>query len=200
MKCQGAWGSGTGYVEFQDVKVPVNHLIGEENQGFKVMMYNFNYERLRNASCASRFSRVLLEESMRYAFKRKTFGKRLIDHPVIRLKLAHMARQCESTHNWLENIVLQTTLMPRQQVNTQLAGGIALLKAQCSIVMEYCAREAAQIFGGLAYTRGGQGEKVERLYREVKAFAIPAGSEEIVLDLGIRQAMKSYEQNRKSKM
>lgn len=45
--------------------------------------------------------------------------------------------------------------------------------------------------GGLAYTRGGQGEKVERLYREVRAFAIPAGSEEIMLDLGIRQAIKS---------
>ncbi len=42
----------------------------------------------------------------------------------------------------------------------------------------------------LAYTRGGQGEKVERLYREVRAYAIPAGSEEIMLDLGIRQAIK----------
>ena len=39
--------------------------------------------------------------------------------------------------------------------------------------------------------RGGQGEKVERLYREVRAYAIPGGSEEILLDLGIRQAMKA---------
>ena len=42
-------------------------------------------------------------------------------------------------------------------------------------VMEYCAREAAQIFGGLSYSRGGQGEKVERLNREVRAMAIPGG-------------------------
>jgi alkylation response protein AidB-like acyl-CoA dehydrogenase len=42
----------------------------------------------------------------------------------------------------------------------------------------------------LAYTRGGQGEKVERLYREVRAFAIPGGSEEIMLDLGVRQSVK----------
>jgi hypothetical protein len=42
----------------------------------------------------------------------------------------------------------------------------------------------------LAYTRGGQGEKVERLYREVKAFSIPGGSEEIMLDLGIKMATK----------
>ena len=41
--------------------------------------------------------------------------------------------------------------------------------------------------------RGGQGEKIERIYREVRAFAIPGGSEEIMLDLGIRQSMKLYE-------
>ena len=57
-------------------------------------------------------------------------------------------------------------------------------------VFEYCARESAQIFGGLSYTRGGQGEKVERLNREVRAMAIPGGSEEIMLDLGVRQTEK----------
>ena len=47
--------------------------------------------------------------------------------------------------------------------------------------------QAAQIFGGASYVRGGQGEKVERLYREVRAYAIPGGSEEIMLDLAVRQ-------------
>jgi len=59
--------------------------------------------------------------------------------------------------------------------------------------MEYCAREAAQIFGGLSYSRGGQGEKVERLNREVRAMAVPGGSEEIMLDLGVKQAKKVAE-------
>ena len=79
----------------------------------------------------------------------------------------------------------------------QLGGPIALLKGHASIVMEYCAREAAQIFGGLAYTRGGQGGAVERLYREVRAYAIPAGSEEIMFDLAIRQSMKQYQASQK---
>jgi alkylation response protein AidB-like acyl-CoA dehydrogenase/predicted heme/steroid binding protein len=193
MKCQGVWASGTTYITFENVKVPVENIIGKENEGFKAIMYNFNYERLGSIRAANRFSRVLLEESMRYAFKRKTFGKHLIEHPVIRLKLAHMARMCESTHSWVENVVYQTTKMSRAEVNATLGGSIALLKAQASITMEYCAREAAQIFGGLAYTRGGQGEKVERLYREVRAYAIPAGSEEIMLDLGVRQAMKQQQ-------
>lgn len=55
---------------------------------------------------------------------------------------------------------------------------------------EFCAREAVQIFGGLGYTRGGQAAKVERLYREVKGFIIIGGSEEIMLDLGIKMASR----------
>ena len=68
-----------------------------------------------------------------------------------------------------------------------LGGATALLKAQSTKTFEFCAREAAQIFGGASYVRGGQGEKVERLYREVRAYAIPGGSEEIMLDLAVRQ-------------
>ena len=110
---------------------------------------------------------------------------------VIRFKLANMARQVESAHAWLENITFQMKTLSHSESNRILGGPIALLKAHASLVFELCAREAAQIFGGLAYTRGGQGEKVERLYREVRAFAIPAGSEEIMLDLGVRMALKT---------
>ncbi len=66
---------------------------------------------------------------------------------------------------------------PTQSANTKefeksLGGSIALAKANSSVVLEFCAREAAQIFGGLAYTRGGQGEKVERIYRDVLAYKV----------------------------
>jgi alkylation response protein AidB-like acyl-CoA dehydrogenase len=190
MKCSGVWPSGTAFVTFEDVKVPVENLIGQENQGFKYIMYNFNHERWSITAEAARFARVCFEEAYRYAFKRKTFGQRLIDHPVIRYKLAQMARQVEATWSWVEAVTYQLCTMPPEVARERLGGPLALLKAQATQTFEYCAREAAQIFGGLAYTRGGQGEKVERLYREVRAFAIPAGSEEIMLDLGIRQAMK----------
>ena len=193
MKCQGVWSSGTTYITLDDVKVPKAHLIGKENEGFKYIMYNFNHERWGICVQASRFSRVCLEEAMRYAFKRRTFGKLLIEHPVIRLKLAHMARQVEATHAILESITYQMSVMSYAEQSRTLGGPIALCKAQSTTVFEYCAREASQIFGGLSYTRGGQGEKVERLYREVRGYAIPAGSEEIMLDLGIRQATKPYE-------
>lgn len=101
-----------------------------------------------------------------------------------------MARKIEATHAWMESLIFQTIKMPPEQQMLRLGGPIALLKAQSTQTFEFCAREAAQIFGGLAYSRGGQGERVERLYREVRAYAIPGGSEEIMLDLGMRQSIK----------
>jgi len=185
------WPSGTTYITFEDVHVPAANLIGKENEGFRYIMHNFNHERYGIIVQATRFARVCVEEAMKYANKRETFGKKLIEHPVIRFKLAQMVARVEATYNWVENVTYQLTTMSHEESMKKLAGPIALLKGQATQTFEYCAREAAQIFGGLAYTRGGQGEKVERLYREVRAYAIPAGSEEIMFDLGIRQTMKS---------
>ena len=70
------------------------------------------------------------------------------------------------------------------QSGTEHAGDIALLKVQCSQTMEFCAREAMQILGGMGYMRGG---RVERIYREVRVNAIGGGSEEIMRDLAARQ-------------
>jgi alkylation response protein AidB-like acyl-CoA dehydrogenase len=190
MKCSGVWSSGTTYITFDDVKVPASNLIGKEGEGFKMIMNNFNHERFAICAMTNRFSRVCMEEALKFASKRKTFGKQLIQHDVIRWKLAEMARQIESTHCWIENLAYQMQTMHHMEGAMKLGGATALLKVQCTKVMEYCAREAAQIFGGLSYTRGGQGEKVERLSREVRAMAVPGGSEEVMLDLGIRQQKK----------
>ncbi|RKF59912.1 Acyl-CoA dehydrogenase apdG [Erysiphe neolycopersici] len=193
MECQGVLSSGTAFVSFEDVKVPVGNLIGMENEGFKVIMSNFNHERMGIIVQCLRFSRICYEEAVKYAYKRRTFGKPLIKHPVIRLKLAHMIRQIEASHAWLENIVAQSSVLPNYIATLRLGGPIASLKAQCTITFEFCAREASQIFGGLSYSRGGQGGKVERLYRDVRAYAIPGGSEEIMLDLSVRQSLKVAE-------
>ncbi|KAI8056581.1 acyl-CoA dehydrogenase/oxidase [Syncephalis plumigaleata] len=169
MQCSGVWSSGTTYITFEDVKVPKSNLIGQQDKGFKYIMFNFNHERMGLAVQASRFARVCLED------KRKTFGRPLIEHQVIRHKLANMARRVEATHSWMEQLIYQSTRMSPQEAMVKLG----VLR-----------REAAQIFGGLAYSRGGQGEKVERLYREVRAYAIPGGSEEIMTELGMKQSLK----------
>ncbi len=109
---------------------------------------------------------------------------------VVRNKLAHMCRQIEATQAWTEAIIYQLSLLNPQEAALKLGGPIALLKAQATVTFEYCAREASQILGGISYTKGGIGERIERLYRDVRSMAIPGGSEEIMLDLGIRQAQK----------
>jgi len=193
MKCSGVWSSGTTYITFDDVRVPKANLLGKENKGFQYIMQNFNHERFAICAMTNRFSRVCIEESLKFAGKRKTFGKTLMEHPVIRWKIAEMARLVESSHHWIEWVCYQLNTMKKLEANFKLGGPTALLKVQCTKVLEYCARESSQIFGGLSYTRGGQGEKVERLSREVRAMAVPGGSEEIMLDLGVRQSAKLAE-------
>merc|ERR1719217_836812 len=84
MDCQGVWSSGTTFVTFDNVEVPASNIIGNENEGFRVIIKNFNHERWGFVVQANRFSRCLLEESWNYASKRSTFGKKLHEHPVIR--------------------------------------------------------------------------------------------------------------------
>merc|ERR1719198_1709128 len=98
MDCMGAKGSGTAYVEFEDVRVPKSNLIGDVS----VLLQNFVTERLGIAIQANRFARVCLTESVSYCKRRTTFGKKLENHPVVRYKLATMMRQVEVTHAYVE--------------------------------------------------------------------------------------------------
>jgi len=175
---QGWWASDTATIYYEDVRVPAAFLIGEENQGFSVIMNNFNEERIALCSGMESAARVCLEESLEWAQERRTFGKRLADHQVIRHKIAEMKRHINATQSYLQLV--------SHHIDADLAnaGDIALLKVQCSQTLEYCAREAMQIMGGAAYMRGG---RVERIYREVRVNAIGGGSEEIMRDLAARQ-------------
>jgi len=177
-KKQGWWASDTATIYFDNVRVPVNHLMGEENAGFKVIMANFNSERLGLIVEMEAYSRVCLQEAVAWAQQRKTFGKRLADHQVIRHKIAEMKQRINATQAYLQVCSLQL------QLGNPNAADIALLKIQGSETMEYCAREAMQILGGIGYMRGN---KVERIYREVRVQAIGGGSEEIMRDLAARQ-------------
>ena len=122
MPTQGWWTSGTTFVEFEDVKVPIKNLVGKENDGFRIIMHNFNHERLHftphttshtsrthtlahalspttrftGAVGSVRNARTCLEEAVKYARLRRTFGNRLADHQVIRHKIADMAVKIES--------------------------------------------------------------------------------------------------------
>uniref|UniRef100_A0A7S4P207 Acyl-CoA dehydrogenase n=1 Tax=Paramoeba aestuarina TaxID=180227 RepID=A0A7S4P207_9EUKA len=176
----------TTFITFDNVRVPAKNLIGEEGQGFFYIVHNFNHERLVISISAARMSRLCYEEAIKYALKRKTFGKTLVQHQLVRFKLAEMARQIESLHDFVERTAYQfASGVP----DAKLGGQCALLKVQASKTFEFCSREASQIFGGSSIVKEGQGKLVERMAREVRAQAIPGGSEEILLDFTIRDAV-----------
>lgn len=174
----GWWASDTATLYFDNVRVPVANLIGEENQGFRVIMTNFNGERMGMAAGMEALGRVCLEEAVEWAQERKTFGKRLADHQVIRHKISQMKQKLNATQAYIR--VCYESI----EAGNPNPGDIALLKVQASETMEFCAREAMQILGGHGYMRGN---RVERIYREVRVNAIGGGSEEIMRDLAARQ-------------
>ena len=175
---QGWWASDTATLYFDNVRVPVENLIGEENHGFKVIMTNFNSERMFMAAGMEALARVCLEEAVAWAQQRKTFGKRLADHQVIRHKVSQMKQRLNATQCYIR--VCYESI----EAGNPNPGDIAMLKVQASETMEFCAREAMQILGGIGYMRGS---RVERIYREVRVNAIGGGSEEIMRDLAARQ-------------
>ena len=178
LKKMGWWASDTATLYFDDCRVPVGHLLGEENQGFTLIMRNFNRERLGMAAGCAGYAQVCLDEAVAYARERETFGRKLIEHQVIRHKLVDMAMRINATQAYLESVAW------RIGQGENAVADICLLKNQATQTMEFCAREAVQIFGGAGFMRG---PKVERIYREVRVNAIGGGAEEIMRDLAARQ-------------
>ncbi|CAG8957967.1 hypothetical protein HYFRA_00000310 [Hymenoscyphus fraxineus] len=183
--------AGTSFVTFDNVKVPVENLLGKENKGMQVILSNFNHERWMMTVGVVRMSRLVTEECLKWSNQRIVFGKRLIEQPTIRQKLAKMIAHCEANQAWLENVTYQMTLMPYSQQATHLAGPIGLLKMFATRSAHEIADESVQIFGGRALTRTGMGSTIEMFHRTYKFDAILGGAEEILGDLGVRQAMKN---------
>ena len=178
LKKMGWWASDTATLYFDNCRVPAGNLIGQENAGFKIIMKNFNSERLGMAAGCAGFARVCLDEAIAYARERQTFGKRLTEHQVIRHKIVDMAQRVAATQAMLEMLIW------RLEQGENPVAEVCMCKNQATQTMAFCASEAVQIFGGAGYMRG---PKVERIYREVKVNAIGGGTEEIMKDLASRQ-------------
>ncbi|KAK5461184.1 hypothetical protein LTS15_003247 [Exophiala xenobiotica] len=182
--------AATTFIEFDNVKVPVNHLLGKEDDGFIVIMSNFNHERWAMACSVIRWMRTIVEECLKWTNQRIVFGKPLITQPVMRQKLAKMISLTEACQNWLEAITYQMCQMSYAQQSKLLGGPIGLLKSYATRCAHDVADDAVNIFGGRGITQTGMGRVVEQFHRTYKFDAILGGTEEILADLGVRQAMK----------
>jgi alkylation response protein AidB-like acyl-CoA dehydrogenase len=164
----GQKGGGASFVEMDDVYVPAENLLGKENQGFKIIMTNFNKERFIMSIGCNRKARTCLSESFAYANKRETFGKPLIANQIISHKLATIGRYVESHWAWLEQLAYHINQSPLHFNDPEIAGQIALSKVHGGRILEMANREAQQIFGGAGYQRGGTGAIIEQMSRDLR--------------------------------
>jgi acyl-CoA dehydrogenase len=174
----GWWPSDTATLYFDGCKVPVGNLIGAENAGFMGIMANFNGERMAIAAMALGLARVCHDEALAWARDRKTFGKPLVHHQVVRHKLVDMATSIRAVECVLDDLAwrIDHGEVPIPEV--------CMAKNLATACLELCAKEGVQILGGAGFIRG---VKCERIYRETKVLSIGGGAEEIMKELAARQ-------------
>jgi acyl-CoA dehydrogenase len=100
----GWWCSDTAHLRMDQVRVPARYLLGEEGSGFKIIMSNFNGERLGMSAMALGFAQACYDEALDWARQRKTFGSALVEKQVIRHKLVDMQMRIASTQAWLDAV------------------------------------------------------------------------------------------------
>lgn len=156
----------------------------------------FNHERLWIASNCLRLARVCVEDAYQHAITRHTFGKPLIERQVIRLKFANIGMQVTSTYALIESLVQlcnRTRLQGGDEAGTPIGGLCALTKVNAARALELAVRECQQIMGALGYTRGGPGDRIERISRDMRVLVIGGGSDEILSEMCLMQESKDLQ-------
>lgn len=166
----GVRAGSTGWISFQDVRVPAANMIGEEGEGFKVTMSAFDSGRYTVAAGAVGLTRAALEASVNYAKERQAFGVPIAEHQLIQQKIAGMARDYEIGRllylkaGWLKNKgernTYETSLAKQFATDASFAAG----------------SEAIQVHGAYGYS---DEYDVERYMRNARGAIIYEGSNEI---------------------
>ncbi len=174
LKKTGWWASDTAELFFDDCRVPVQNLIGGENQGFYLIMENFQFERLSLAIMANMTAQMAYEEAAQYAQNREAFGKPLAGFQVTRHKLVDMATLLEISREFTYRVAAKIDAGIDQIKQVSMAKNFA-----CS-VSDRATFDAVQLFGGYGYMRG---YLVERLYRDNRILSIGGGTTEIMKEI-----------------
>jgi alkylation response protein AidB-like acyl-CoA dehydrogenase len=160
----------TGELSFNDVKVPVENLVGKENAGFYQALRLFEEMRLESAAQALGIAQGAFDRALAYAKERKQFGKKLQEFQVTQHKLADMCIKIETARL----IVYKAAWSFDQGTVDPMLTSMA--KAYAGRVAVEVADEAVQIHGGYGYMLEYE---VERFYRDARLMEIYAGTREI---------------------
>lgn len=167
----GLHAQDTAELIFEDAKVPVNNLIGEEGKGFYYLMDKLQQERLVVAISAVVAAEEMVKSTIEYVKERKAFGKRISDFQATKFSIAEMATEVEIGRTFLDDLIMNH--MEGKEIVTQVSMGKWWLTDMAKRIASKC----MQLHGGYGYM---EEYPIARRYRDTPVAAIYAGTNEIM--------------------
>ncbi len=171
--------TGTAELILEDCRVPVTNLLGEENAGFKYIMEHFQGERLVLCGFALGAMDTMIEEALSYGGEREVFGRSITSYQVWQHKLADLMTKAAAAR--------QLTYLATEAINSgqRTDREISMAKLYTAVLVKEIANEVLQIHGGYGYM---EEYPICRMYRDVAAFTIGAGTNEVMREIIAKQS------------
>lgn len=171
LKKVGLHAQDTAELIFEDARVPVTNIIGEEGKGFYYLMEKLQQERILVCISALVAGEEMLKQAISYVKERKAFGKRISDFQSVQFRLAEMATELKIGRTFLQELVIKH--MKQNDIVTEVSMGKWWLTELAKKISAQC----LQLHGGYGYM---EEYEIARRYRDTPVMAIYAGTNEIM--------------------